>query len=67
MTSRNRRDVLVSKERLQRYKSLLQERCFTGDPEIDHGHADGILCELLDELGYGDIAVIFSKVGKWYA
>ncbi len=38
-----------------------------GDLESTHGNADDILCDLLCNLGHGDVVDIYKEVGKWYA
>lgn len=58
--------VELSEERKLQYVDMLKG-CATGDIECDHGHADGILCKLLEELGYHDIVEVYSTVDKWYA
>jgi hypothetical protein len=47
----------------------LNELAATGEGDIEaaHGNADGILCELLTELGYADVVEAWNKVPKWYA
>jgi hypothetical protein len=37
------------------------------DTEIAHDIADGILCDLLEGLGYQDVVKEYHKVSKWYA
>lgn len=37
------------------------------DPEVDHRIADGILCDVLMELGYSDLVDAYEKITKWYA
>ena len=37
------------------------------DAEISHKRADKVLCELLTELGFGDVVAEYEKVEKWYA
>ena len=37
------------------------------DPEGGHVDADNVLCELLSNLGYGDVVEEFEKIYKWYA
>ena len=37
------------------------------DWEAAHGDADDLLCDLLRELGYSEVADEFDEVGKWYA
>lgn len=38
-----------------------------GDSEYAHSRADELLCELLEDLGYGKIVELYSDVEKWYA
>lgn len=38
-----------------------------GDIEDGHSHADKLMCEILESLGYGDGVAIFRKMDKWYA
>ena len=38
-----------------------------GDTEAAHADADSILCRLLIDLGYADVAAEFYRVSKWYA
>lgn len=38
-----------------------------GDVEDAHGTADGLLIDLLNELGYEEITALWIKVPKWYA
>lgn len=45
----------------------LQELAKAMDYEIPHGEADDILCDVLRQLGYGDLVDAYDKVGKWYA
>lgn len=37
------------------------------DSEYAHSRADELLCELLEDLGYGKIVELYSDVEKWYA
>jgi hypothetical protein len=39
----------------------------SGDPETAHQTADGVLCDLLTELGYKVVVNEYYKVPKWYA
>ena len=41
--------------------------CHYGDEEVDHVRADGVLCDLLASLGYGDVVEEFDSVDKWYS
>ena len=49
------------------YIKLLKECQGTGDTEMDHSNADGIICSLLEELGYKDVVEEYDKVDKWFA
>jgi hypothetical protein len=37
------------------------------DTEDKHTEADGLMCEILSELGYEDGIEIFRSMYKWYA
>lgn len=37
------------------------------DQEEDHAEADGILCDMLNALGYKDLTDAWDKIGKWYS
>ena len=37
------------------------------DGELAHIVADRLLCDLLTDLGYGDLVKEYDKIGKWYA
>lgn len=37
------------------------------DKEEDHSEADGILCDMLNALGYKDLTDAWDKIGKWYS
>ena len=58
---------MVSKKRLEKYLKEMKDKAFSGDFEVDHGVADDLLCDLLDELGYKDVVNLYTKVGKCYA
>lgn len=36
------------------------------DEEVFHICADGLICDLLRELGYGDGVDVFESTSKWY-
>lgn len=38
-----------------------------GDTEEAHWDADRLLCEILRELGYGEVVDEYDKIHKWYA
>ncbi len=37
------------------------------DKEKFHFEADELLCDTLDDLGYGEMVGIFRRAGKWYS
>lgn len=37
------------------------------DPEMFHIKADDLLCEILTDLGYGDVVAIFNDMERWYS
>ena len=42
------------------------ERIALRKDEHDHEYADGLLCELLIELGHADVVELYHKVPKWF-
>lgn len=41
--------------------------CFNDDIELGHSHADQVLCDVLNELGFQELTEMFDKLDKWYA
>ena len=39
----------------------------SGDPETDHVRADGLLCDILEQIGEDEIVKAFQAGKKWYA
>jgi len=37
------------------------------DTEGAHARADEVLCDLLREMGFGDVVDAWDKIDKWYA
>lgn len=37
------------------------------DIEEEHSKADGLMCEVLESLGYGEGVEVFVNARKWYA
>jgi hypothetical protein len=35
--------------------------------EVAHIDADGVLCQLLSDLGYDDVVKAYHNISKWYA
>ena len=54
---------------MDREKALMDLRILSenDDAEVAHIQADSVLCDLLSELGYGDVVGEWQKIGKWYA
>lgn len=57
----------MSEKEQQEYINRLIMLQKEGDIECAHSAADGILCEILEKLGYGDITLQYYKIEKWYA
>lgn len=57
----------MSEDLIAKYVTIFNEQCYTGDLEVDHAKADEILCQLLTELGFGEIVDKYEDVEKWYA
>ena len=50
----------------QRMRDIYPEDdCY--DPEVAHGPADDLLCEVLRELGYGEGVGTYEEAVKWYS
>lgn len=45
----------------------LQRIAKSDDIEVAHSHADLVLCELLNTLGYQDVTDAWDYIEKWYA
>lgn len=51
----------------KKYIEALKAEQVSDDTEEAHANADGILCNLLIDLGYKPIVDEYHKVSKWYA
>lgn len=51
----------------KKYMEDLKAEQQNDDIEEAHANADGTLCNLLKDLGYGPIVEEYHKVPKWYA
>lgn len=49
------------------YADRLRQLQGKGDTELQHVHADDVLCDLLKRLGFEAVVDEFEKVDKWYA
>lgn len=54
---------MTAEEAIARMKEIAQ----SGDQEIAHVEADGVLCDLLYDLGYEAVVAEYHKIDKWYA
>ena len=52
---------------LEIYKQKMAGCIDNNDKEIGHIRCDGMLCDLLHELGFDEILEIYDKQIKWYA
>ena len=57
-------DTLYQKS-LARLEELVNKKY--PDEEGDHAESDGILCDMLNALGYKDLTDLRDKIGKWYS
>lgn len=58
-------DVMTPEEALEWIKSECP--IDSDDEEVNHIKADEILCHLLADLGYKEVAEYFGSLRKWYA
>ena len=58
---------MTKQERIKKYVELMQANVGHYDEEQAHSNADNLLCDLLRELGYGDVVAKYDEVEKWYA
>ena len=67
MNENKRREEIADKykRRLLDVIEKLKRREY--DEEFAHRDADDIICELLKELGFGDVVEVYDKIPKWYA
>ena len=49
------------------FAAMIAEIATMQDEEVAHFKADGLLCHVLTQLGYGDGVKTFDEMGKWYA
>ena len=57
----------MEKELNDKYLAQMKELENDDDTEQSHFIADGILCNLLEELGYVELVKAFYALDKWYA
>ena len=57
----------IKREIVDSYIKDLKECQEDRDIECAHVNADGILCRLLNELGFKDVVEEYNKVDKWFS
>jgi hypothetical protein len=57
----------INKKLEEKYVKKLQDNGYKGDTEAIHAEADGILRELLLELGFTKVIEEYDKSDKWFA
>ena len=65
----NPADAAVAKA-IQRFKEIVDKQLKNPeycDLEEDHIEADDLLCEVLSQLGHGELVRFYNLVDKWYA
>lgn len=56
----------MKKNKKERYVDLLKEQEINSDPVYAHFNSDLILCQLLVEMGFDEVAEEFLKVERNY-
>lgn len=60
--------MATTDEKLEKkYVRRLEKEAKSYDTETAHCDADGLLCDLLRDLGYEKVVEAYQKVEKWYA
>lgn len=57
----------MDEQELNNFVTWLKNLQNSSDPESAHSAADGILCEILEALGYDEVVNEYNKIDKWYA
>ena len=55
--------IMTPKQFAKRMKEIRDD----GDIEKAHWEADMLMCQLLQQLGYGDGVKLFTDMPKWYS
>lgn len=56
----------MNKNLNEKYLKQMKE-CNNYGTEEGHSQADGLLCGLLEELGYTELVEIYQNLEKWYS
>lgn len=49
------------------FERMMKELARSNDPEYSHGEADDLMCEVLEQLGYGAGVKVFDNMVRWYS
>lgn len=52
---------------LEKYKQIMEKSIDNNDEEVGHMVCDGVLCDLLHDLGFDEVLEIYEKQIRWYA
>lgn len=63
----NRRAGNAQNDLLEKYMQKMTNAIDNNNKEDGHASCDYYLCELLKELGYGEVVSIYDKQEKWYS
>lgn len=66
-THRRKDCPLIELPDAEEVKRDMEEASALDDEEIAHVHMDGVMCDLLTNLGYEDAVKVFDEAHKWYA
>lgn len=59
--------IRIYYKKSEEYRQKLEALQDDPDTEKVHAVADGILCELLRDLGYGEVVDAYEQLDMWYA
>jgi len=56
-------------DKLKKYYTNKMKEIYAGEYDTEEAHldADGLMCDLLKELGFNEMVKIFEDTAKWYA
>jgi hypothetical protein len=58
--------MMKKDERIKQYIKTLNNISID-DIEALHSNADSLLCDLLREIGYGEVVDVYENIDFWYA
>lgn len=60
-------DEKLNEVAIMQMKKAAEYDTFENNVEKAHFHADSILCQVLQELGYKELVKIYLDIDKWYS